>query len=130
MGRVLVLMKLFARFGSGDREALSNLDEEDTIYQFTLRGEKPFYIVANTKGMVLHEGSNPTPDATFFADKDIFYKIFSGQLSQDDAFLNRKLEVKGAMMASAKFRRVSNMMLASHKTSLKFLRLFARVIPM
>ena len=130
MGRVLVLMKLFARFGSGDRETLSNLDEEDTTYQFNLKGEKPFYIVANTKGMTLHEGTNSTPDATFIADKEVFYKIFSGQLSQDEAFLNRKLEVKGAMMASAKFRRVSNMMLASHKTSLKFLRFFVRVIPL
>lgn len=123
-------MKLFTRFSSGNQEALSNLDEEDTTYQFNLKGEKPFYIVANTKGMRLHEGIHPAPDAAFFADKEIFYKIFSGQLSQDEAFLNRKLEVKGAMMASAKFRRVSNMMLESHKTSLKFLRFFVRIIPL
>ncbi len=77
MGRVLFLMKLFIRFSSGNKEALSNLVDEDTTYQFNLKGKKSFYIVANTKGMKLFERTNPSPAATFLADKGTFYKIFS-----------------------------------------------------
>jgi putative sterol carrier protein len=123
-------MRLFARFSSANKEALAYLDEESTTFQFNLKGEKPFYIVANNKGMKFHEGNSKNVDVTFTSDKETFYKIFSGQLSQDEAFVNRQLEVKGAMLVSAKFRRVSNMMLESHKSLLKLLRVFVRIIPL
>jgi putative sterol carrier protein len=123
-------MRMFARVSSRDRHALATLDDEYTKFQFNLKGEKPFFLIANNKDMKLQIGTAESPDSTFITDVATFYKIFSGELSQDEAFINKKIEVSGSMLASAKFRRLANTMLASHKTSLKFLRFCIRIVPL
>lgn len=123
-------MRMFARFSSRDKKALSNLDKDEMKFQFNLKGEKPFYLRANNSKMLFQAGTTSSPDVTFSTDVKTFYKIFSGELSQDEAFVNRKIEVNGSMLASARFRRVANLMLASHKTSLKFLRFLIRIVPL
>jgi putative sterol carrier protein len=123
-------MRLFARFANRSTEALAVLEGDAYGFQFNLIGEKPFNITAADGKLKLQLGKLEDPSATFVTDTKTFYRIFSGKISQDEAFLSKKIDVKGSIMASARFRRMSNILLQSHKTSLKLFRMVIVVIPL
>jgi putative sterol carrier protein len=130
LGRIVLLMRLFTRFANRSKEALQVLEGEEFRFQFDLVGEKPFNISTVDGKLRLKMGKVQDSSATFVTDVRTFYRVFSGEISQDEAFLTRKIDVKGSIMASARFKRMSTMLLDSHRTSLRVLRVLIRVVPL
>jgi putative sterol carrier protein len=130
LGRILLLMRLFTRFANRSKEALQVLEGEEFRFQFDLEGEKPFNIATVDGKLKFDVGKIEGPSATFVTDVRTFYSVFSGEISQDEAFLTRKIDVNGSIMASARFKRMSTLLLQSHRTSLRILRVLIRVVPL
>lgn len=103
------LSQLFERIKSDcNEEVVSNMK---AIYQFNITEEGTWYLDLKTGSGDTGPGEPPTsPDVTFSLDKDIFVKMFSGEIKPTAAFMQGKLKIKGDMMLAMKLETLMTQM--------------------
>jgi putative sterol carrier protein len=95
--------------------------------QFDLSGEEPFGLVFSKEGSVsFKEGRLSAPDVTFYCSSNLFFDLITGRTSQDDAFANGLVEIRGSIYDSVRFRHAAEITQEQHRTLFSVLRALSR----
>ncbi len=98
------------------------LDDWSSVIQFDLIGEDPFYLQIANAAASFHNGKVENPDVVLSGRSDAFFDVITGKLDPDEAYVMKKYAVKGSVVDAMKFRRISELTEARHKTAFSVLK--------
>lgn len=100
----------------------------ESVVQFDLSGEDPFYVsIAKTEAK-LHAGKADNPDVVLSGRSDVFFDILIGKLNPDEAYIMKKYSVSGSVVEAMRFRRICELTEQAHKTTFSTLRTFGKFV--
>ena len=95
--------------------------------QFDLIGEDPFYLQISNAAASFHNGKLENPDVVLSGRSDAFFDVITGKLDPDEAYVMKKYDVKGSVVDAMKFRRISELTEARHKTAFSLLKTVGKI---
>jgi len=98
-----------------------------SVVQFELIGEEPFYITFEEQEAEFHEGRSDNPDVVLSGRSEVFFDVITGKLDPDKAYMMKKYAVKGSVVDAMKFRRISEIVEESHKSTFSVLKTLGKV---
>ena len=102
---VYTLMKAYVEAGLADKA----VKKCNSIYQFDIldkpQGKKvfSFWIDVTEAGQKVGEGDHAKPDATFEVSDEDFFKMCTGKLNPQMAFIKRQMKIKGNFKKASAF---------------------------
>jgi putative sterol carrier protein len=100
------MLKMFVWFANRTERAKSLIRGDRTV-QLQIEGEKPCCIQLSPKKILVHEGQPEKPDVILRSKLDNVLKMLNGELSQEEAFALKKIEVSGSMVDAVRFNQVA-----------------------
>ena len=79
-----------------------------------------FYIETKNGKVFFHDGRPIKSDVTLIISPDMLLEIIKGEISMDEAFLQKKYEMIGNIFDAAKFRHLIRVLEESHQKPLSF----------
>jgi putative sterol carrier protein len=126
-GKCARAISLLADYMNKTTETKEFLSDWKSIIRFELSGEEPFGLDFHGDGTVTFKNEKvKNPDVIFYSSSDIFYKLITGKMDQDEAFSNGIIEVKGSILDSVKFRHAAELTQEKHSTLFTTLRAISR----
>jgi putative sterol carrier protein len=107
-------------------EVTSFIEGWESNVQFDLDGEEPFAVIFRDGKASTAKGRLADPDVTIYCDSKSFFDMMTGRVSQDDAFSNGLVEVKGSIIDSVKFRHAAEITQQKHSMLFSTLRALSR----
>ncbi len=123
-GRAIQLMSRYVESTPQIKEIVENWS---SIIQFDLIGEEPFYLQLDEASAKFHEGSAENPDVVLSGRSEVFFDVISGKLDPDSAYMMKKYVVKGSVVDAMKFRKISELVEESHKSTFSVLKTLGKV---
>ena len=91
-------------------------------------GEDSFYLQIANAAASFHNGKVENPDVVLSGRSDaFFFDVITGKLDPDEAYVMKKYAVKGSVVDAMKFRRISELTEARHKTAFSVLKTVAKI---
>lgn len=115
-------IQALSRFIGSASDPQNLLDDWDSIIQFDLIGEEPFYLAISDGSANFHEGKIDNPDVVFSGRSDTFFDVITGKLDPDEAYTMKRYDVKGSVVDAMKFRRISELTEEKHKAMFSVLK--------
>jgi putative sterol carrier protein len=125
-GRCAQAISVLVPYMNRTTEVSEFIEGWDSRLQFDLDGEEPFAVVFKDGKASTVKGRIPDPDVTIYCDSRSFFDMMTGKVSQDDAFTNGLVDVKGSIIDSVKFRHAAEMTQQKHSTLFSTLRALSR----
>lgn len=125
-GRCAQAISLLVQYMNKTPEVAEFTAGWESRLQFSLDGEEPFGVVFEAGTVKLEKGKILRADVTFYCESGLFFDLMTGRLSQDDAFSNGLVDVKGSIIDSVKFRHAAEITQARHRALFSTLRALSR----
>jgi len=120
-------IQALARFIGSTPESKAILEDWTSVIQFDLIGEDEFYLEISHAAANFHNGKFENPDVVLSGRSDAFFDVITGKLDPDEAYVMKKYTVKGSVVDAMKFRRISELTEARHKTAFSFLKTVGKI---
>ncbi len=91
-------------------------------------GEDEFYLEISHAAANFHNGKFENPDVVLSGRSDAFFDVITGKLDPDEAYVMKKYTVKGSVVDAMKFRRISELTEARHKTAFSLLKTVGKIV--
>ena len=121
-------IQALSKFIGSTNETKAILEDWSSAIQFDLIGEDPFYLQISNAAASFHNGKVENPDVVLSGRSDAFFDIITGRLDPDEAYVMKKYEVKGSVVDAMKFRRISELTEAKHKTAFSVLKTVGKIV--
>ncbi len=120
-------IQALSKFIGPSNETKAILDDWNSVIQFDLIEEDPFYLQISNAAATFHNGKNENPDVVLSGRSDAFFDVITGRLDPDEAYVMKKYDVKGSVVDAMKFRRISELTEAKHKTAFSLLKTVGKI---
>ena len=120
-------IQALSQFIGPSNETKTILEDWSSVIQFDLMGEDPFYLQISNSAASFHNGKVEKPDVVLSGRSDAFFDVITGKLDPDEAYVMKKYEVKGSVVDAMKFRRISELTEARHKTAFSLLKTVGKI---
>jgi putative sterol carrier protein len=120
-------IQLLSRYVGSTPSIAGLVDGWNSTIQFDLTEEEPFYVQFDGASATFHEGSSENPDVVLSGRSDLFFDVISGKLDPDEAYMMKKYSVQGSVVDAMKFRRISELVEESHKSTFSVLKTFGKI---
>lgn len=120
-------IQALAKFIGPSNETKTILEDWSSVIQFDLIGEDPFYLQISNGATSFHNGKVENPDVVLSGRSDAFFDVITGKLDPDEAYVMKKYAVKGSVVDAMKFRRISELTEARHKTAFSVLKTVGKI---
>ncbi|MEM4310823.1 MAG: SCP2 sterol-binding domain-containing protein [Nitrososphaerales archaeon] len=127
MGKCLRALKGLIFLANRTEEAKQMLESMESLIQFELYGEEPFYVEIKNGKMVLKDGKVGNASATITCESQTFYRIIMGEIDQEEAFVKKLYQISGSITDAVRFRRISQIVQERNKGKINFLLKFGRL---
>ena len=127
MGKCGRAVQLLSRYVGSTPEVKDLVEGWRSVVQFELIGEEPFYITFEEQEAEFHEGRSDNPDVVLSGRSEVFFDVITGKLDPDKAYMMKKYAVKGSVVDAMKFRRISEIVEESHKSTFSVLKTLGKV---
>jgi purine-cytosine permease-like protein len=97
-------IRVFVFFLNRTPEVRDMLEGWRKTLQFDLEGEPPFHVVVDGARAHVDRGAAPSSDVVFEAPAPLFLRMMLDTEMADEAYVNRKYEVRGAPADATRFR--------------------------
>lgn len=118
---------MLVNYANKTKEVKDFIADWQSVIQFDLRGEEPFYVKAQKGELSMEVGRHLKPDVVFEGSSDVFFDILTNQIDPDDAFLMKRYEIIGSIFDAIRFRHLAELTQNAHKTTFSVLRRLSRV---
>ena len=120
-------IQLLSRYVQSTPAVVTLAEGWSSLIQFELIGEDPFFVQFDGMSAAFHEGNAANPDVVLSGRSDLFFDVISGKLDPDEAFMMKKYALQGSVVDAMKFRRISELVEASHKSTFSVLKTFGKI---
>lgn len=120
-------IQALSKFIGSTNETKAILEDWKSDIQFDLIGEDPFYLQISNASASFHNGKVENPDVVLSGRSDAFFDVITGKLDPDEAYVMKKYDVKGSVVDAMKFRRISELTEARHKTTFSLLKTVGKI---
>jgi putative sterol carrier protein len=120
-------IQMLSRYIDSTPEVEDILTGWQSIIQFDLVGEDPFYLSISGNAASFHEGRATTADVVLSGRSNVFFDVLTGKLDPDVAYMMKKYTVKGSVVDAMKFRRISELTEQAHKTTFSFMKAMGKI---
>jgi len=127
LGKCGRAVQLLSRYVGSTPEVKDLVEGWRSVVQFELIGEEPFYINFEDQKTEFHEGRSDNPDVVLSGRSEVFFDVITGKLDPDKAYMMKKYAVKGSVVDAMKFRRISEIVEESHKSTFSVLKTLGKV---
>ena len=127
MGKCGRAVQLLSRYVGSTPEVKELVEGWHSVVQFDLTGEEPFYIILDEQETEFQEGRFDNPDVVLSGRSEVFFDVITGKLDPDRAYMMKKYAVKGSVVDAMKFRRISEMVEESHKSTFSVLKRLGKI---
>ena len=127
MGKCGRAIQLLSRYVGSTPEVKELVDGWSSVVQFELLGEEPFYLTLEEQQAEFHEGRSDDADVVLSGRSEVFFDVITGKLDPDRAYMMKKYAVKGSVVDAMKFRRISEIVEESHKSTFSVLKTLGKV---
>jgi len=127
LGKCGRAVQLLARYVGSTPGVKELVEDWSAVIQFELLGEEPFYLTLDEQQAGFHEGRCDNADVVLSGRSEIFFDVITGKLDPDRAYIMKKYAVKGSVVDAMKFRRISEIVEESHKSTFSVLKTLGKV---
>jgi len=127
LGKCGRAVQLLSRYVGSTPEVKELVEGWHSVVQFDLTGEEPFYIILDEQETEFQEGRFDNPDVVLSGRSEVFFDVITGKLDPDRAYMMKKYAVKGSVVDAMKFRRISEMVEESHKSTFSVLKRLGKI---
>lgn len=120
-------IQTLSRYIGSTPTARDLLEGWQSTIQFNLVGEEPFHLTISQTAADFHEGKAENPDVELSGRSEVFFKIITGDLDADEAYVMKQYTVKGSVVDAMKFRRISELTEQAHKTMFSLLKTAGKI---
>ena len=127
LGKCGRAVQLLSRYVGSTPDVKELVEGWRSVVQFDLIGEEPFYLTLEEQAAEFHEGRSDNPDVVLSGRSEVFFDVITGKLDPDRAYMMKKYAVKGSVVDAMKFRRISEIVEESHKSTFSVLKTLGKV---
>ena len=116
MGKCAATIRFLAWLVSRTPTAREQLANWNRVVQFSLSGEKPFFVTVFDKHMKYGVGEADKPDLVFKSTSDEFFDVMIGRTKFEQGFSKGIYTIQGSITDAVRLVRIAELALASHST--------------
>jgi hypothetical protein len=106
----------------------SQLANWNRTVQFSLSGEKPFFVTISDNRMKYGLGEADKPDLVFVSKSEDFFDVMIGRTKFDQGFSKGSYSIHGSITDAVKLMRIAELALESHSALGRLIRSTSRML--
>jgi hypothetical protein len=128
VGKCATTIKFLAWLVNRTPAVKSQLANWNRIVQFSLSGEKPFFVTVSENGMKYGLGEADKPDLVFVSKSEDFFDVMIGRTKFDQGFSKGIYSIHGSITDAVKLMRIAELTLESHSALGRLIRSTSRML--
>jgi len=128
VGKCATTIRFLAWLVNRSPAVRSQLANWNRTVQFSLSGEKPFFVTISDNRMKYGLGEADKPDLVFVSKSEDFFDVMIGRTKFDQGFSKGSYSIHGSITDAVKLMRIAELALESHSALGRLIRSTSRML--